>query len=477
MDKRVLWRWEAACTAVGASPQTGPDIFGVSTDTRTLEPGDLFVALPGDPGPRFNTHHRSKRDGHDHVADAAARGAAGALVHRVADVDLPQILTHDSLDALWALGRAARERLGSPVFGVTGSSGKTTVKTLLAAALDCPSSAASFNNYLGVPLSLARTPHDAPAAVFEIGTNHPGEIAPLAELVRPDVALVLNVMPAHIENFAGMDALRREKLSIVQGLRPGGTLVLPDTLAPWIDDAGAHRSVVTFGESSTADVTLVAYDPGQRTASIRWRLSGSAGISEGSLRARVPGGGHHRALSITATVACLLAAGFDPAVAAALEDHLIPAGRGRIHDVGGISLIDDSYNANPVSMISAIDEVARMAASTGGRAYAILGEMLELGAASERYHRDLLEPCRALDGVLCAGTGMQALFDVLPADKRIDIVTHAAEIDVAALAARFRSGDYLLVKGSNRVFWVHDFVPRLLAALGRGADKSSKAER
>jgi UDP-N-acetylmuramoyl-tripeptide--D-alanyl-D-alanine ligase len=467
MVKKMLWRWSDVCEAVGVNPESGADVSGISIDSRTLDPGDLFIALPGDPGPRFNTHYRSNRHGNDFVADAAARGAAGAVVTRPQPVDMPQIVVQDTLDALWALGRAARARLRCAVIGVTGSSGKTTVKTLLSAALGCPASAASYNNFLGVPLSLARTPADASAAVFEIGTNHPGEIAPLSMLVRPDVALVLNVMPVHIENFPSMDALRQEKLGIAEGLPAGGTLVVYEDLAPLLaPERAAQLRVVTYGESDSADVRLADYDPGQRVAAISWKRREVQSQGErGSLIARVPGGGRHRALSLTASMACLLAAGFDPARGADLSDELIPAGRGRIHDLGGICLIDDSYNANPISMAHALNELASMKSAAGGKGYAIVGEMLELGAESARYHRELAAACAPLDGVFCVGAGMKVLFDALPAGKRLGFADHASAIELDPLVACWRPGDRILVKGSNRVFWANQFVPRLVDAL------------
>jgi UDP-N-acetylmuramoyl-tripeptide--D-alanyl-D-alanine ligase len=468
----TLWHWRDVCAAVGAPIDDGPEISGISIDSRTLIEGDLFIALPGDPGPRFNTHHRSARDGHDYVDSAAARGAVGALVSRQTAARVPQIVTQDTLDGLWSLGRAARARLACPVIAVTGSSGKTTVKTLLSAALACPASAASFNNFIGVPLSLARTPAKSRAAVFEIGTNHPGEIAPLAELVQPHVALVLNVMPAHIENFPSMDALCQEKLAILHGLVPGGTLVLLDNLKEAMPaDARTDIALVTYGESSSAHVRLTRFDAGARCASIDWNLperiaqSGSVSARSGSVDAYVPGGGRHRALSMTATIACLLAAGFEPQHAREIGDDVVPAGRGRIHEIGGIAVVDDSYNANPASMEFALGELATMAAARGGRAFAILGEMLELGPESATYHGALADSCRLLDGVLCVGEGMRALYAALAPQQRFGYVHAASDVDLPALADTWQPGDCVLVKGSNRVFWAHDFVPRLVSAL------------
>jgi UDP-N-acetylmuramoyl-tripeptide--D-alanyl-D-alanine ligase len=457
----VLWSWREACAAVGAPPVDGPAIRGVAIDSRTLERGDLFVALAGDPGPRFNTHSRSNRDGHDFAADAAARGAAGALVARPLDLPLPQIRVADTLDGLWALGAAARRRSNGAFFAITGSSGKTTVKTFLAAALDCAASQGSLNNFWGVPLSLARTPVSSRAAVLEIGTNHPGEIAPLAQLVRPHVAVVLNVYPAHVEYFGTLEALRGEKLSIATGLVDGGTLVAPDDL----DLPGVNASrVITFGSTAAADVRLVSLDAA--------RLHARYAMGTRTVEAAVPGGGQHRALSLAAVIGCLLAVGENPSRAAALDPALVPRGRGARRDVNGIVVIDDSYNANPVSMRAALEELAR---EDGGRRYALLGEMRELGADAPRLHRELADACTALDGVFCVGQGMRTLLDALPPSVRMGYADEATTVSMATLLDALEPGDRLLVKGSNRVFWVHDFVEKLVAELEtRRAKKAAR---
>jgi len=448
-----LWRWRELCVALGLPAVAGPDVTGISIDSRTLAPGELFVALKGDPGPRFNVSQRSDRDGHDFVAAALARGAAGVLVHRAVSAAAPQLIVSDTLDGLWKLGAAARARFGGRSIAVTGSSGKTTAKTFLSTALDCPASTGSLNNFWGVPLSLARTPPDAAAAVFEIGTNHPGEIAPLARLARPHVALVLNVGQAHLEYFADWDALRREKLSIAEGLEPGGTLVVPDDLN--LEGVQAPR-VVRFGESGAADVRLIAFDAAATRG--RFRVAGH------TVEANVPGGGRHRALTVAAVLACMHAAGFPLVRALGLSDELVPAGRGRRHRIGEMVLIDDSYNANPVSMRAALDSLS----AEPGRRYAVLGEMRELGALAPQAHRDLASACARLDGVVCVGAGTRPLYDALRAEQRLGFAEEQIGVDLDALAARLARPATVLVKGSNRVFWVHGFVGRLIQALTVG---------
>ncbi len=451
-ERRVVWRWRDACNAVGVPVVDGPDIFGVSIDTRTLNAGDLFVALLGDPGPRFHTDSRSDRDGHAHIDDAQRRGAAGALTHRASGTLLPELRVHDTLDGLWALGRAARKRFTGPVFAVTGSSGKTTVRSFLAAALGCAPVSGSLNNFWGVPLSLARTPQAAPAAVLEIGTNHPGEIEPLAKLVMPDVALVLNVRPAHLQFFESIDALRHEKLSICRGLTDSGVAVLPDDL----DTTGLSTQVrtLTFGRSDAADVSLREYRPDTHRAT--FRIVGTL------LEARIPGGGEHRAMSLAAVLACLVAAEQPLDAALALPDSIVPQGRGSRVSIGGIEIIDDSYNANPTSMAAALHGLADERAR---RTFAILGEMRELGEGSAQFHRQLAPACERLDRVACVGAGMEPLWTNLRPSQQWARADDAGALPLQRIVAELEPGDVVIVKGSNRVFWIHGFVQTLSDAL------------
>ena len=449
----VLWRWPELCRALSLEEIDGPDVTGISIDSRTLAAGDLFIALSGDPGPRFNAASATTRDGHAYVPSALLHGAAGLLVNHPTRTGAPELLVEDTLDGLWALGRVARARLTGLAVAVTGSSGKTTVKAFLAAALGCPAAQGSLNNFWGVPLTLARTPASAACAIYEIGTNHPGEIAPLAELVQPDVAVVLNVLPAHLEFFDSIDVLRREKLSIAQGLRPGGTLVLPDDLQDDLDVDGDFERV-RFGRGPRADVRLVQYTATSHQATFE--------IGAETCTAHVPGGGEHRALSLAATMACLVALDRSPLLACDLGDALIPPGRGARLDAGGLTLIDDSYNANPVSMRAALEELA---AEPEGRRFALLGEMLELGDASAAYHADLAGACAGLDGVLCVGEAMRGLHDALPSAQQLGWHESVAGVDLDALLERFAAGDRILIKGSNRVFWAQDFVAHLTRML------------
>ena len=443
---QLLWRWPALCEAVGVPVVEGPDVTGISIDSRTTRAGDLFIALTGDPGPRFNASQRSDRDGHDFIAAAREAGAAGVLAHDGRDHGCPTLQVTDTLDGLWDLGRAARARLSCPVIAITGSSGKTTTKTFLAAALDAFTTAGSLNNHLGVPLSLARTPAEASSAVFEVGTNHPGEIGPLSELVSPTVSVLLNVHRAHAENFPSRDALRREKLCIVNGLEAGSRFVVEDQVG--LDGLRDDLRCLTFGQTDAADIRLLEADG--RTA--RYLLDGA------EISAHVPGGGVHRALSLGAVIGVCVALERDLTPALSLPDTLVPGGRGSRTEVGGITLIDDSYNANPDSMAATL----RAFASEPGRRIAVLGEMLELGATSAEAHEDLAPLCEVLDEIHLVGEGMRPLAALLG-----DAAWHAAADDglKEAIVEQLESGDHLLIKGSNRVFWANGFAARLIEHL------------
>ena len=445
---RRLWSFQALAAAVNARSAEGPDVFGIGIDSRLTEPGDLFVALPGDPGPRFQASTRSDRDGHDYAKNAVEKGAVAVLAHRDGDYGAPTLMVKDTLDGLWDIGRAARRRLDGPVVAVTGSSGKTTFKSFAAAALGAFATSGSLNNHIGVPLSLARTRRDADAAVFEIGTNHPGEIGPLSRLVEPDIAVLLNVHPAHIENFGTLEAIRREKVSIARGLRPGGVFVHPYGLAP--DHDGR---CITFGTEPKADVRLV--DIAGDTAEIV--------SSGGRVRVPIPGGGAHRGMSVCAVAAVLVALEMPLGLLDRLRRLTVPRGRGTRTEIAGVTIIDESYNANPASMAATLDAFS----GEPPRRLAILGDMRELGADTARYHAELAAHCNGLEGVFCVGDAITALYDALPTGKRFGASERADAAFAAYCAKRLQAGDRVLVKGSNAVFWTNDFVAALVRAVQR----------
>ena len=458
--KRALWTSRelnslfagtASDKAVGPGMAT-EDIYRVAIDSRLVEPGDLFVALAGDPGERFNPSVRSTADGHDYVADAASKGAAAALVSRTQSVDIPQYRVEDTYSGLWALGAAARNRLTGPVIAVTGSSGKTTAKTFLSRALDAYAPPGSLNNHIGVPLSLANASQDASGWVFEVGTSHPGEIAPLTQMVRPDLAMLLNVHNAHIENFPSRAALIEEKCAIFSTLPEDGMRVSHDEL-----DLPGYR----FGLRFDSHARIVALEGN----TLHLKLFGEI------VKAHVPGGGAHRALTLAA---CLLAAKLldaDLTAAAALPHDLVPAGRGNIRHKAGIEIVDDSYNANPASMHAALS--AHAAESCKGRRYAVLGDMRELGADSDDAHRQLLntivnEP--KLHGIVLVGAAMGEAYRRLSLDSDQTLggerwLIHYESVTpelLSRLVVALSPGDRVMVKGSNRIFWHVDFVEQLI---------------
>lgn len=418
-----MWSATELSSATNGAMRAPFDATGVSIDTRTLQPGDLFVALVGDHG-----------DGHDHVAAALAKGAAGAMVHR----DLPgaTLLVHDTQDALWALGRAARARFTGRMVAVTGSAGKTTTKEMLriilSAAGPTHAAAASYNNHWGVPLTLARLPRDAAFCVAEIGTNHPGEIGPLSQLVRPDIAVITNIEPAHIGHFGSIEAIADEKSAIGDGLPPHGIAVLPGDspllprLAVRADATLLFGTAQVRGGSSDADGSDVA-----------------AMIGDEPVRFRVNAPGAHMILNALAALTAAAALGVDGA--AAVAEFRPVAGRGARRTLANDAvLLDESYNANPASMRAAL-AVLR---ARPGRHVAVLGDMLELGRFGPDEHAGLAAAvARAADLVFTCGPLMRHLHDATAPALRGGYANDAAAL-APAVAAAVRLGDTVLVKGS-----------------------------
>ena len=454
-QQSAFWTMSELSALFAGGTTSDQPITGVTVDSRLVEPGDLFVALAGDPGERFHPSARSAADGHDYVADALARGAVAALVSRPQDQPIPQFVTSDTYTGLWQLGTAARARLPGPVIAVTGSSGKTTAKTFLSAALHAFAPPGSFNNHIGVPLSLANAWQQAPAWIFEIGTSYPGEIQPLTEMVQPDLAILLNVHNAHIENFASRHALIEEKSAIFSTLPSSGLRVVHDEL-------GMSGYCFGHGHDSDAQITSIRGD------SMTLSLFGEP------LTARVPGGGVHRALTLSACVLAAKLLDLDIGPALGLDDAIVPRGRGDVRSSGGVEVVDDSYNANPNSMRAALS--AFLAEPATGKRYVCLGDMRELGDESATAHRELLESLvddPALHGMVLVGQAMQHAWSQMgtegpknPRQKKVLATYDAASSDAAAdLVARLSPGDRVLVKGSNRVFWAEGFVDQLLAEL------------
>jgi len=456
-----LWDSAKLRAATGGQLPDGVVVRGVSIDSRSVASGDLFIAL------------RDQRDGHDFVADALARGAACAMVDR--DVPGAALLrVADTLAGLTALGAAGRARSAARVVGVTGSVGKTTTKEMLRVALGAlgptHASAASHNNHWGVPLTLARLPEPARFAVVEMGMNHRHEIAPLARLARPHVAVITAIGTAHIGNLGSQDAIVEEKADILLGLAPGGTAILPaDTpFLPRLEARAAEAGVrvLRFGADARADIRLLDWQ-GEADG-----LRATIALADQTLRVRVGAPGHHIALNACAVLGAVLALGGDLALAAtALGGFGAVAGRGtrtRIAVPGGTALlIDDSYNASPASIRAGL---AVLAAQPAIRRIVALGDMRELGADSAAVHAAMADDVAAsADLVFCCGPMMAHLFAGLPAAKR---AAHTQGSDTLAPILRdaLRAGDAVLVKGS-----LGSAMAVVIAALTHGFDTRAGA--
>ena len=440
-----LWTSESAAAATGGAACGAFAASGVSIDSRTLARGDLFVALPG---PNF--------DGHDHVGAAAGKGAAGALVARAVDSPLPQVIVGDTLEALAALARAARARSGARTVAITGSVGKTGTRAMCARAFAAlgrvHASGASHNNHVGLPLTLARLRPDCDFAVLEMGMNHPGEIAALTAIARPDVAVITAVAPAHMEFFRDLAAITDAKAEIFEGVTRGGAAVLNrddasfDRLAAAARARGVER-VIGFGAGAEAAVAMRACDAGPASSRVRASVAGA----ELEWTVGIPG--RHWAHNSLAAIAAVHALGGDCARAAATLAGLesLP-GRGRRFPAavagGSVEVIDEAYNASPASMAAAFDLLAL--APARGRRIAVLGDMLELGARAPAFHAALAGDAEraGIDLVFTAGPSMAALNAALPPARR---GAHASDSDALApiVRAALRPHDAVLVKGSR----------------------------
>jgi len=447
-DRPPLWTATEIALAVGGRIEGGVfDVSGVNFNSREVEPGDLFVAL------------RGARDGHEFAGSAFEAGAAGALVERPVDGG-PCIVVEDAQRALEALGAAARDRAPHVRRGaVTGSVGKTSVTQAIKAGLDLAgpahSSIKSFNNHIGVPLTLARMPASVQRAVFEMGMNAPGEIAPLSQQVQPHAAVVTTVGPVHIENFAdgGEEAIAREKASIFDGLGPGGVAVVNGDNR-WAELVRAHAlrrgaRVVTFGSSPEHEARLIDFAPGETEARVTAEVFGRTHVFP------LKQTGFHWGLNSLAVILMLEALDVPVETALrALSDFQPLAGRGRTRAVrirgGAFTLIDESYNANPLSMTAGFQSLGAKAIRPGGRRVVVLTDMLELGEHSRALHQGLNEGIEAqgIDLVHAAGPQMRALYDALRPERRGEWRESAS--DLAMLAEELVGpNDIVMVKGSN----------------------------
>ena len=452
----TLWTSSEAAAATGGQAQGTWACDGVSIDTRTIEMGDLFVALT------------DLRDGHDFVAQALGKGAGAALVSRVPEgvaMDAPLLIVDDVLGALEKLGAAARARTQAKVVAVTGSVGKTSTKEMLLAMLRdqgrTHASVASYNNQWGVPLTLARMPVDTEYAIIEIGMNHPGEIEPLAMLARPDVAMVTTVAAAHLEAFEDVAGIAVEKASIFAGLPIGGGAVINADIehAPILlakaHDCRLHD--ITFGEHAF-DFKMKNVTVNADTTVVQAEIEGAP------LLFKIATPGRHFAMNGLGALAVAHALGADMALAALSLGRWTPyKGRGvrevivldPVETHLTLDLIDDSYNANPTSMAAALEVLAASGVThdigrvSKGRRIAFLGDMNELGPDAIALHAGLahLEAVKSLDVVHCIGPLMKSLHELLPEHQRGRWFGTSAEM-LVGLRGCLDSGDVVLAKGS-----------------------------
>ncbi len=426
-------------------------VQGVSTDTRTLAPGALFVALKG-----------ARFDAHELVDAARGAGAAALLVEREVAVPLPQVLVDDTLQALGRLAGAWRRRLAVRVVAVTGSNGKTTVKELCAAILQragpTRATQGNLNNHIGVPLTLLALGPEHRYAVVEMGANHPGEIAYLTRLARPDVALVNNAGPAHLEGFGSVAGVARAKGEIFEGLRAGGVAVFnaDDPHSEVWAALTAGRPRLRFGFRSPAEVRG---KPGEVPEALRIRTP------QGDLQVRLRLQGRHNQSNALAATAAALGAG---ASLSAVEEGLegVDAVPGRLTIVpgrGGSWILDDTYNANPASLEAGLETLC----AEPGEAWLILGDMGELGAEAVRLHETAGRRARVLGVRRLFAVGALARHAVAgfgPGGRHFDDVEGLSR----AVREAIRGGERILVKGS-RTMRMERVVAALRAADGGGA--------
>ncbi|KDE19930.1 UDP-N-acetylmuramoyl-tripeptide--D-alanyl-D-alanine ligase [Acetobacter aceti 1023] len=438
----LLWTREELETATGGKflGKTPISVTGISIDTRTLAPGDLFIALKGD-----------NSDGHAHIAAALEKGAAAVLAHAAEGLtDARILLVPDTMLGLQKLAHAARARFKGKVVAVTGSVGKTTTKEMLRLCL-APSglthaAEASYNNHWGVPLTLARLPREAAFCISEIGMNHPGEILPLARMVKPDVAVITSIGSAHLGHMGSLDAIAEEKASLITALPKGGIAIVPD-------DAHGTQFFTAAAEKAHAVLWPCGANP-QSPAYLTHLQTNADGsrfdvsIQGQTFHVHLRAPGTHLARNAVAALAACAALGADVANAAtALADFRPGKGRGALTQIAGgtITLLDESYNASVASIRAALDVLHHIPAT---RRIAVLGDMRELGEFSISEHQVLAAPAAsAADLVFCCGSYMKTLFDALPPSKQ-GAWAESAALLAPHVCAALRKGDGVLVKGS-----------------------------
>ena len=425
-------------------------VNGISIDTRTLQPNDLFFAL-----------ETAQSDGHNYIHDAAQKGAAAVIVSKpIQECRCPQIIVDNTFRALQELGRYGRMRSKAKIIAISGSVGKTTTKEVLRHVLEgygtVSASVASYNNHWGVPLSLARLPKDAKFGIFEVGMNNPGEITPLSQMINPHMAIITAIAPAHIGQMGSLENIAKEKACIFDGLLPNGIAILPadsDSSLFLKTKALLHHpdQLLTFGESVTADIKLLDYS----TNGLKTNVTFAIGNRERQAFTYSLMGRHLTNAALIA-IAAAKALKLDlKTVIKQLETVKPISGRGKLHPIHlkgqPIRLMDDSYNANLLSTLAAIDTLANLETEEQGKRIAILGEMLELGSYAIDHHQQVAKACmeKGIDRIyFCGGAAMKQAFDLLPVNLKGRFVSSAQEL-ISPILNEIKAHDIVLIKGSK----------------------------
>ncbi len=444
-----IWTAQQAAKATGGRllGDNEWEVYSISIDSRLTKKGDLFLALKG-----------TKTDGHDYLREAFLKGASAVMVERVPQnfpSTSPILVVNDCIEALYHLAMQRRAETTAKIIALTGSVGKTSTKEMLNLAFSTfgitHATLGNLNNEIGAPLSIARMPLDAEFGIFELGMNHSGEISPLSKLVRPEIAIITTIEEVHIENFNSIEEIAMAKAEIFDGMQAGGTAIL-NADNPFFNYLSAKArdvslNVISFGAAPGANARLLEYKENAKDSFIMARIAGR------DVGYHIAAKGRHMAQNSLSVLAAVHAAGQDVEEAAqALSSFSGASGRGQILQLnfggGKITLIDDSYNASPVSMRAALGNLGAL--ETKGRRIAVIGDMLELGAKSAQFHESLLSDVlhNQVDVVFTVGKFSKLLFDKLPQKMRGEAVESANQI-LPILEKSLQAGDAVLMKSSH----------------------------
>jgi UDP-N-acetylmuramoyl-tripeptide--D-alanyl-D-alanine ligase len=450
IKSNIIWTSKEVIKATGGKCDGDWVVHGLSIDSRTIQKGDLFIALIGENG-----------DGHDYVQKALENGAVAAVVTKsLSGIDPDKlVIVDDTLKALEKLGIAARQRSGAKIVGITGSVGKTGTKEMLATAFGVQgqthASIKSYNNHWGVPLSLACMHAGSDYGIFEMGMNHPGEITPLTKMVKPHIAIITTIAAVHLAHFEnGIEGIVDAKAEIFDGVVEGGAVILNHDIEHFESlknkAIAKNLKVYSFGENKNADARLINCLEAANGTRV------SANIKGEDVTFNLQIAGRHIACNALAVLLAVKLAGADvqkAAKALAKQEPIIGRGKREYLDIGDsnnpVTLIDESYNASPAAMSAAFKVLALVDPGRGGRRIAVLGDMLELGADSEKLHADLVLPLKAanVDLVYTCGKHMKRLHETLPANQRGEHRTSSREL-AEIVPDVLTPGDVVMVKGS-----------------------------